>query len=385
MRRIIRSSPKTAPSICMVSRCAWTFYNFRLRLALEVARVAAVRVVAAGISVQPYVDRIEAEGLDFAEIRGRMHGTNPFHIALFTFDLYRLYRRTLPKIVHHFTIKPVIFGTIAARVAGVPKIVNTISGLGQAFDSPRSLSGIYAKLLYRLSLRFSDHVFFQNKDDQALFVGRGFIDAAKTSIVPGSGVDVQRFTPSKAAPEARDPVVLMVARLLKTKGVYEFVEAAQIVKRDNPAAKFVLLGGLDFKNPAAIEEAHLQKWQRQGLIDWINHQDDIRPYLEAAEVVVLPSYYREGVPRVLLEAAAMAKAIVTTDNTGCREVVKAGINGLIVPPRDADALAGAIRSILKDPILRKRMGNAGRKIMVERFDERFIVERTIEAYGLCRT
>jgi glycosyltransferase involved in cell wall biosynthesis len=225
-------------------------------------------------------------------------------------------------------------------------------------------------------------VFFQNEEDQSLFVNAGLIEAAKTSVVPGSGVDIDRFNPSETVGRGTPLVVLMAARLLTTKGVMEFAEAARIVKPNYPSVEFVLLGGLDFGNPAAIEESDLRKWQNAGLISWVNHQDDIRPFLERADVVVLPSYYREGVPRVLLEAAAMAKPIVTTDNTGCREVVEPGINGLIVPRRDASALAVAISALLKDPDLRRRMGNASRRLAVKRFDERYIVNQTIAAYGL---
>lgn len=371
----------------MVSRCAWTFHNFRLGLATAVAKLPGVGVVAAGIDIAPYTEKIEARGIHFVPLRGRVHGQHPFYLALFAIDLYRLYLRLRPQVVHHFTIKPVIFGTIAAWLAGVPRIVNTISGLGQAFDKTNVVTGFYARLLYRLALRLSHHVFFQNDEDRALFVRAGIVVEERTSVIPGSGVDLDWFQPENTEalkPSVGDKMVLMVARMLRTKGVAEFVEAARIVRESRQDVAFVLLGGLDFGNPAAVSEAELRIWADSGLIEWIQHRDDVRPLLKRADIVVLPSYYREGVPRSLLEAAAMGKPIITTDNTGCREVVDPGVNGLMVASRDARALAEAVFYLLNDSGLRERMGRAGRMKMVERFDERYIVKRAVQVYGVCR-
>jgi glycosyltransferase involved in cell wall biosynthesis len=378
-------SKESRTKICIVSRCAWTFYNFRFGLAQALARLPNTSVVGAGVDLPPYAERIEAAGIPFRRLRGRVHGQNPVRILLFAIDLFLLYRKFKPHIAHHFTIKPVIFGTIAARLAGVPRIVNTITGLGRAFDEGNAVTGFYVKFLYRLALRFSHHVFFQNEEDRSLFVREGLVAEGKTSIVPGSGVDLEKFRPGNAQswnPRSGDRMVLMAARLLRTKGVAEFAEAARLVRQTNPGVVFVLLGGLDFGNPAAVAESELRSWTKEGWIQWIEHRDDVRPLLRRADVVVLPSYYREGVPRSLLEAAAMGKPIITTDNTGCREVVEPGVNGLMVPTRDARALADAIVTLLGDEPARARMGEAGRRRMVERFDERFIVERAVQAYGL---
>jgi UDP-N-acetylmuramyl pentapeptide phosphotransferase/UDP-N-acetylglucosamine-1-phosphate transferase/glycosyltransferase involved in cell wall biosynthesis len=373
---------KVTCRVCIVSRCSWTFHNFRLGLATALARIPGVSVTGAGIPVSNYAERIDAEGIEFVNLRGHLHRQNVISIFLFTLDLFRLYQRVRPQVVHHFTIKPVIFGTIAARLAGVPKIINTITGLGRAFEERRSLTGFCAKVLYRFSLPLSDHVFFQNDEDRELFTHSGLVDSEKTSVVPGSGVDVEKFHPNGGRTEGENGIVLMMSRLLRTKGVCEFVEAARILKSSFPDKEFVLLGGSDFENPAAISERTLTDWVRAGLISWKRHKDEIRSILEQADIVVLPSYYREGVPRSLLEAAAMGKAIVTTDNTGCREAVESGKNGLLVPPRDAIALADAIGTLLRDPALRESMGSAGRRKMLDRFDERSVINSAVKAYGL---
>jgi glycosyltransferase involved in cell wall biosynthesis len=381
-----RMSVHRGGGVCIVSRCAWTFHNFRLGLAKSVAGLPGISVVAAGVDIPSYAEKIEKEGIRFVKLRGRVHGTHPLALFAFFVDLYRLYRSLRPNVVHHFTIRPVVFGTLAARLARVPRIVNTIAGLGRAFDEGHWLTTLYAKTLFHFSLRFSHHVFFQNEEDRELFVRNGLVEKGRTSVIPGSGVDTERFRPEAVQGKWTDQpervVVLMASRVLRTKGVEEFVEAARLVRNRQPNALFVLLGGLDFENPAAIAEHELNEWVAAGAITWIKHQDDVRPLLARADIVVLPSYYREGVPRSLLEAASMGKPIVTTDNTGCREVVDPNVNGLIVPPRDAGALAKAINYLLQDPALRMQMGNAGRRKMIERFDERHVISQTIKAYGL---
>jgi glycosyltransferase involved in cell wall biosynthesis len=218
-----------------------------------------------------------------------------------------------------------------------------------------------------------------------LFLRERLVSAEKSSVVPGSGVNLTRFDVGVAQPwplEEGRRVVLMAARLLRSKGVAEFAEAASLLRAKDANLRFVLLGGFDFGNAASVGAAELQQWVKRGDIVWINHLDDVRPLLARAEIVVLPSYYREGVPRSLLEACAMGKPVVTTDNTGCREAVEQGVNGLLVPPRDARALAEAIGALLADGEIRRRMGAAGRRRMEERFDERLIVEQAARAYGL---
>src|SRR5258706_8324618 len=194
MRETVQTPPQ-AQTICLVSRCSWTFYNFRLKLAQTLAQRTGASVVGSGIDVHSYSQRIVSSGVEFVKLRGQMHGLNPFYGLLFTLDLFRMYRRLRPAIAHHFTIKPVVLGTLAARVAGVPVIINTISGLGRTFDRGSGLGGLLAKLLYRVSLRFSNHVFFQNEEDRHLFIESGLVAAGKSSVVPGSGVDLQHFNP----------------------------------------------------------------------------------------------------------------------------------------------------------------------------------------------
>jgi glycosyltransferase involved in cell wall biosynthesis len=234
---------------------------------------------------------------------------------------------------------------------------------------------------YRLALACAHFTFFQNRDDMEFFLRRRLIKAGKIGLVPGSGVDCQFFAPwatANALPE-KPLTFLMVARLLREKGIYEFVEAAHRVKRNFPRIQFQLLGKRDERNPTVVSQRDLERWQAEGVLTWLGEVADVRPIVARADVVVLPSY-REGTPRSLLEAAAMGKPLITTDAVGCREVVDEGINGLLVPVKDAQALAQAMVCLVKHPAIREHMGKAGREKMKREFDERIVLEKTWEVY-----
>ena len=387
--------------ILLVSRCAWTLFNFREGL-MRRLKAGGYAVIGAGAAGDGFEPKVEALGVPFHALPVDKRALNPAADLKLFWTLYRWYRREKPDVVHHFTIKPVIYGSLAARLAGVPRIVNTITGLGFVFTSEASgwLRWL-VELQYRAALACAHRTFFLNTDDMNLFLERRLVAPEKADLLPES-VDTTVFAPiaptvnstsdgaarngnteqaTKADPTAVASVsFLMAARLLQNKGVYEFAEAARLVKQTFPQARFQLLGGRDERSPIVVPEADLAAWRREGIVDWLGEVSDVRPYIAQADVVVLPSYYREGMPRTLLEGAAMGKALITTDNVGCRDVVRDGFNGLLVPVRDAPALAGAMRRLIEDPDLRARLGAAGRERAVREFDEAVIVAKVVESY-----
>jgi glycosyltransferase involved in cell wall biosynthesis len=364
----------------IVSRCAWTLHNFRLPiLAALVAR--GHEAVGAGADGDGYERLIRAAGFRFEPIPVDKKGVNPLADLRLIAALVKLYRAERPDVVHHFTIKPVIFGAFAAQRARVPRVVATITGLGYAFTSGRN--GMIRRIvetLYRAALRRTDTVFFQNSDDLALFVDRKLVDQKKCVLVPGSGVDLTRFVPSQRSDNS-SPYILMIARLLRDKGIIEFVEALRLLHKRGIKVHATLLGGIDARNPTAVSPEEVRAWEEEKILTWIDHVEDVRPHIAKADIVVLPSY-REGVPRSLLEAAAMGKALIATDVPGCREIVTNRVNGLLVPAQNAEALADAMQLLVLDPDLRAEMGRASRQKVENEFDEKIVIERTLLVYEL---
>lgn len=292
--------------------------------------------------------------------------------------LTALYRRERPDLVHHFTIKPVVYGGLAAQRVGIPA-VHTLSGLGYAFIPGARRAGLrlVVSALLRRSLGSARHAMFQNADDLRLFIARGLVDPAKASVVAGSGIDTGRFVP---LPEPDGvPVVAFIGRWLKDKGVVEFLEAARLLREQGVAVRMRLVGGPDPGNPASLGEDDVQAMARAGLVDLRPWADDVRMELAQANAVCLPSY-REGVPRVLLEAAASARAVVATDVPGNREAVVHGTTGLLAPPRDAAGLASAIGVLAADAGLRRSYGLAGRRHVEALFSHERVVGQTLAVY-----
>ncbi len=317
-------------------------------------------------------------------------GLNPVMEARSLVGLYRIYRRWRPAVAHHFTIKPNLYGTLAARRAGVPVVVATVTGLGYIWAD----NGPKARLLraalgpvYRAVLRLADAVIYLNEADREVLGGR------RTVVIPGEGIDLAEFSPEAVPPERRlalrralglgpdAPVVLMVGRMLWHKGVDEFVKAARRLRPAFPEAAFLLVGPSDDGNPARIPVEALRAWEAAGLIRYLGAREDVRDWMAIADVVVLPTYYREGLPRVLVEAAAMGRPLVATDVPGCRDVVADGVNGFLVPPRDGAALAEAIEAVLRDAELRARLGMAARRLAEARFSDRQVVDRILRLYA----
>jgi glycosyltransferase involved in cell wall biosynthesis len=311
------------------------------------------------------VDAIKAAGFHWEPLPLDAGKMRPWKDARTILRLLGLYRSLRPDIVHHITVKPMLYGTLAARFARVPRVVNAVSGMGYLFTGRRPLARRLGIALYRLLMRHPDmRVIVQNAEDYALFERWRLAPRDSLRLIRGSGVDLAQFHPAPPPPGA--PIVIQVSRLLIDKGVREFIAAARLVKRDHPAARFVLVGGAYEVNPSAVSEDEVRAAMSEGVITWLGHRDDIPDLLRSATICCLASY-REGLPKSLLEAAAAGRAIVTTDTSGCKEVVRHGENGLLVPVQDAAALAAAIGRLLGDPGLAEEMGRCGRKRAEDEF------------------
>ena len=368
--------------LIMVSRCAWTLYNFRSGL-MQALKKEGCTVIGGGAGNDGFRKKVESLGVPFFDLPVDKRGINPSADINLLRALYLWYRKERPDIVHHFTIKPVIYGSIAAKYAGIPKIVNTITGLGYVFtQNDKDWLRQIVHILYRVALKKSDFTFFQNGDDQRYFLSNRLINSQGTFVLPGSGVDCDYFYPrsTNGTGDRHGVAFLMLSRLLKDKGLYEFVEAARIVKKTCHDSRFYLLGRRDERNPSVVPKRELNQWQSEGVVKWLGEVEDVRPVIAKADVVVLPSY-REGVSRSLLEAAAMEKPLITTDAVGCREIVEHGRTGLLVPARDAEALARAMNRMIVNPDERLRMGKEGRQKVEREFDEKIVLKKVFEIYN----
>jgi len=308
-------------------------------------------------------------------------GMNPFAEVRSIFDIYRRYKQQKPDLVHHFTIKPVIYGTIAARLAGVPKIVNSITGLGFVFTSTTlkaKMLGILVKNLYRICFASRKvKVIFQNLDDRDFFVANGMISKDRGFLVEGSGVDVHKFIPT--INENNVPKIFVASRLLIEKGICEFMDAVQILKNRGLQFEAVIAGDIDQGNPGSFTEDQLNLWKASKTAVFLGFQKDMVGLLKTADIACLPSY-REGLPMALLEAMASGKPIVTTDTPGCKATVRDGRNGFLVPPKDSQLLATALARLIESPQLREKMGAESRTLAVDLFSKEKITSEIIKIY-----
>jgi glycosyltransferase involved in cell wall biosynthesis len=297
-------------------------------------------------------------------------------------ELRQLYRTERPDVVHHVALKPVLYGSIAALGRNGMQVINALTGLGYLATSS-SLRARALRLPIWNALRFllnrpNHWVLLQNQEDKQLLVSKLKVPPDKITIIQGSGVDMNLFQPT---PEpAGTPIVLLASRMLWIKGISEFVEAANLLKRKGVSARFVLAGDSDPSSPSAIPRQQLLNWQISGAVEWWGHQQEMSEIFRQANVVCLPSQGGEGVPKVLIEAAASGRAIVATDVPGCRNVVRQGVNGLLVPPKDVPAFAKAIEDLLKNPVMRLQMANCGREIAVSEFSEDVVINQTLALY-----
>jgi len=365
-------------TIVLSINSSWNLVNFRSNLIGRLQR-EGFEVVALS-PVDAHVAPLVALGVRHIPIDVDAKGVSPIGDLRLAAQYWRILRGLRPVAYLGWTIKPNVYGSLAAHALGIP-VINNISGLGTAFIKVNVLTRI-VRGLYRTALSRSATVFFQNRDDRDLFVAQRLVRAESTRLLPGSGIDLTQFTPDAGDtthPEQLPLAFLMVARLLRDKGVIEFVEAARIVRAAHPEVEFQLLGFLDVENRTAISRAEVEGWEAEGVVRYLGSASDVRPYLGRAMAVVLPSY-REGMPRSLLEAAAMARPLIATDVPGCTEIARAGENAILCKVRDAGSLAEAMSAMLAlAPTERTTMGARGREIAEQEFDVSVVETRYLDA------
>jgi glycosyltransferase involved in cell wall biosynthesis len=369
--------------VILFANTEWYLYNFRLSLAhaLRERGAEVVLISPAG----PYGARLAAKGFRWIALPMERRSLNPLREARLLLHLIRLYRRERPDVVHNFTIKCVVYGSLAARAAGIEQRINAVAGMGHVFTrndlATRLLRPFVSRFLKIALSGERARLILQNTDDFAALEQSRLIDADRVRLIRGSGVNTIRFYPhDKSGAERKTFRVLLAARLLWDKGIREYVEAARQLKNAGLDIEFLLAGAPDSGNPAAVPENAVRAWNDAGFVSALGHVEDMAVLLHQVDAVVLPSYYGEGVPKSLIEAAACGLPIITTDAPGCREIVEHGVNGLLVPCRDPVALAGAIRFVYEQPSERVRMGTAARAKVLEHFDENIVLAKTLDVY-----
>jgi glycosyltransferase involved in cell wall biosynthesis len=368
------------PKILFVVAEDWYFWSHRRPIAMAALQngydvFVATRVCDCG-------EKIVEAGFRLIPLRLNRSSYSLFHEFRTVSELRRIYRREKPDIVHHIALKPILYGSMAALGNRRMQVINAFAGLGYLVSSPsfkaRALKRMLWKVFRFLLNRPNSFLLLQNREDRDLLVAEVGVPQEKTTIIRGSGVDVNEFQATAEAPGA--PIVLLSSRMLWIKGISDFVEAAKLLYAKGVHARFVLAGDTDPGSPGAIPREKLLEWQNAGPVEWWGHQQSMSRMLQRAAIVCLPSHGGEGVPKALIEAAASERAIVATDVPGCRDIVRHGANGLLVPPKNPAALADAIAQLLKDAPLRAEMGRHGREIVVNEFSEEKVVQETLSLY-----
>lgn len=352
----------------------WYFCSHRLNLA-RAAREAGYEVTVV-TRVKDHGDIIRRAGIELVPFEISRRSMNVLQELRTLIRLTALYRKISPDIVHHVAMKPVLYGTIAARLAGIPHVVNAMAGMGWLFTSTRSRASLikpFVRLAFRILLSSTSFI-VQNPDDAALLNKMGLTDIR---LIRGSGVDILAFSPHPEPEECS--LIILPARMLWDKGVGEFVEAAKYLKAKAYALRFALVGKPDPENPTSISAAQLVSWQEAGIVEWWGQREDMARVYAQCCIVCLPSY-REGLPKSLLEAASCARPIVATDVPGCREIVRNEVNGILVPARESAPLARALERLIEDPSLRRRMGENGRQLVENEFSQEKIIDLTLLIY-----
>jgi glycosyltransferase involved in cell wall biosynthesis len=372
---------KSQPRIVFVDNSLDAFRRDRMQL-VHAARDLGLEVHVAAPHGRARLN-LENEAFAVHPIPMTRKGTSMWKEPATVLALLRLYRSLRPSLVHHLRLKPVLYGSLAANLAGVPAVVNTLTGLGFIFTDDSEKTAPLRKWVEmgcRRAFRHSNlRVIFQNPDDRAVFIRKRIVSGEQTAVIKGSGVDLSVYRPS---PEPEGvPIVILASRMLWDKGVAQFVEAARILKSEGVQARFALVGEPDPDNPAAIPQEQLEVWHESGEIEWWGLQDpkSMPGVLARSHIVCLPSY-REGIPRILIEAAACGRSIVTTDAPGCRELVRPGVNGIIVPSRDTTSLAGALRFLIENPEARLAMGTNNRELAVQEFSQELVISQFMAVY-----
>lgn len=366
---------RTIKTIAIVSNTSWYISNFRLGL-LNNLQSKDYKIIVIAPSDE-YSIKLKELGCEYHEIRINNKGTNPFEDLKLFYDFYKIYKKLSPDIILHNTIKPNIYGSMAAGILGIP-VISNISGLGTVFLNDK-LSSKIARILYRIALTVPEKIFYQNSHDKELFIKSKFVKEEKTDLLPGSGIDTEKFKPiEKRLNNDTITRFLFIGRLLRDKGLIEYVEASKKIN-NNENVEFAILGPFYSGNPTAINQSKMKKWQKEGSVKYVGVSDDVKSVIKEYDCIVLPSY-REGLSKVLLESASMAKPIITTNVPGCKEVVDDGINGYLCEPRSIEDLANKMIMMLNlSDEERKIMGQAGRAKMIKEFDEKIVIDKYLEA------
>ena len=360
--------------IAIISNVSWNLYNFRLSLMVAM-RNAGYDVIAIAPQDE-YSQKIIDAGFEFHSIKLNSQGINPFQDIQTTMDFYKLFKEISPDFICNYTIKPNIYASLVARGLDI-KMINNIAGLGTLFIKQGPVTSI-AKFLYKVSQAKADRVFFQNRDDFKLFTDAGLVNRLNCDVLPGSGVDTNRFKPQEK-PYSEVIRFLHVSRMIWEKGIGEYVDAARIIKAKYPNVEFCLLGFLDVANPGAISREQMNEWLEEGVINYLGTSDNVDEIIATSDCMVLASYYREGTPKTLLESASSAKPIITTDNVGCRDVVDHGVNGYLCEPRSVEDLVEKLEMFLAlSQEEKQKMGRKSREKVENEFDERIVIKKYLE-------
>ncbi len=363
---LIKKQPKP---LAITLNTSWNIYNFRIGLLKALEKEGYKIIVIAPRDA--YSSKLEALGFEYHEIKMNNKGTNPLEELRLLWDFYWLYKKLKPDVVLHYTIKPNIYGSIAGRWLNIPMISN-ISGLGTVFLDD-AFSSKVARWLYKVALKRVDKVFFQNADDRALFTRLDLVDVSKTDVLAGSGIDTQKFSPIES-PVNKRMTFLFIARLLRDKGLVEYVEASKMMQ-EKYSVKCQILGAYYPNNPTAIDENMMQTWEKEGYVEYLGVSDEVALLISKTDCVVLPSY-REGLSRVLLESASMAKPLITTNVAGCKEVVDDGINGYLCEVKNSYSLFVSMEKMYDlSHAQREEMGRKGREKVMKVFDEKLVIEK----------
>jgi len=356
-------------TIAIVINTSWNIYNFRVGL-LKALQEEGYKIIAIA-PYDEYAQKLEDLGFEYHEIKMNNKGTNPLEDAKLIWDFYRLYKKLNIDALLHYTIKPNIYGAMAAKMLGVPVIAN-ISGLGTVFLEDGTSSKI-ARFLYKVALTHPQKIFYQNSHDRDLFVDSNLVKAEKTALLAGSGMDCEKFAPRNVTRKSESMNFLFVARLLKDKGIVEYVDAARELHAQHDV-KCYILGAYYEGNPSAISPEQMKVWEEEGSVIYLGVSDDVGEHMAGVDCVVLPSY-REGLSRVLLEAASMEKPLITTRVPGCQEVVDDGVNGYLCEVKNSTDLKNVMQKMmLLSPDARERMGKKGRQKVIAEFDEKRVIE-----------
>lgn len=360
-------------TIVIAANTSWNLYNFRFNLA-KVLKLHGHNVVL--VAPKDDYSKFLSSEFRYYSITMNNKGTNPYEDFKTLLQYYQLYKKIKPDYVLNYTIKPNIYGNVACRILGI-QTINNISGLGSVFITQSFITALVKKL-YKNALASSSKIFFQNYDDKNLFIDNKLVLPDRCSVLPGSGINTDVFKPIKYTKTDDSFRFLLIARILWDKGIGEYVEAAQIIKKKYPNVSFQLLGSLDVMNPTAISKEQIGKWGLSGSIDYLGTTDNVQDYICQADCIVLPSY-REGTPRSLLESASMAKPIITTNVPGCKDVVEDGINGFLCQVKNSLDLAQAMeKMLLLSDEKRLLMGMAGRQKMIREYNEQIVIDNYLK-------